>query len=305
MWPARANWNEDRAMLYDRVQERTVQWLEEGRAEGLIEGRARDRQRQIDVMCRIAARKFDAATAKQLNERLEWIVDPEEMGEIGEWLIECEHADELLDRVENPSLERISEFLHETAKGYEAQWRANGRAEGLAMTREQGRAKQAKVLCRMAARKFDEGTAERLARPLGKIADPGQLGAIGEWLIESKHADELLDRVERRSEKNGANKMITELMEILSEREVQWRAEGQARGRVLGRAEVIRRQAARKFDVATAERLAEQLQAIADPERVVEVGEWLIECEDADELFNRMESLCQTSAKASGEHDVA
>ena len=97
--PAREDWTEDEAMSGDRVKQTTVQWLEEGRAEGLVEGRSRDRQRQIDVMRRQATRKFDDTTAERLAQ-LQRIADPEQMGEVGEWLIECEDARELFDRVE-------------------------------------------------------------------------------------------------------------------------------------------------------------------------------------------------------------
>ena len=109
--PAREDWTEDEAMSGDRVKQTTVQWLEEGRAEGLVEGRSRDRQRQIDVMRLMAARKFDEATAEELRGRLQWVVDHDQIGEIGEWLIESEHADEFLDRVKQPSLETIGEVL--------------------------------------------------------------------------------------------------------------------------------------------------------------------------------------------------
>ena len=53
----------------------------------------------------------------------------------------------------------------------------------------------------------------------------------------------------------------------------------------------MRRQAARKFDAATAERLAGRLAEIADPARMEEIGEWLIECEHGDELLARVERL--------------
>ena len=51
-------------------------------------------------MCRMAARKFDAATAERLAGHLARMSEPEQMGEVGEWLLECEHGEELLQRVE-------------------------------------------------------------------------------------------------------------------------------------------------------------------------------------------------------------
>ena len=87
--PPLENWREAGAMLNESVDDWTVPWRVEGRVEG-----------QIDVICRAAARKFDAETAERLTGRLAEIADPERVGEVGEWIIECEDAGELLARVE-------------------------------------------------------------------------------------------------------------------------------------------------------------------------------------------------------------
>lgn len=55
------------------------------------------------MMHRMAARKFDRATADRLAERLAGIDDSEQVAEIGEWIIECESGEELLGRVERVS----------------------------------------------------------------------------------------------------------------------------------------------------------------------------------------------------------
>ena len=95
-WPALDDWSEDRPMLYETVKEWTAQWLAEGRMEGRMEGRAKG---QAEVMRRQAARKFGVVTADRLAEELERVHDPERVVEVGEWLIECESGEELLDRV--------------------------------------------------------------------------------------------------------------------------------------------------------------------------------------------------------------
>ena len=87
-WPAPDDWSEDRPMLYETVKEWTAQWLAEGRVEG-----------QAEVMRWQAARKFGVVTADRLAEELERVHDPEQVVEVGEWLIECESGEELLDRV--------------------------------------------------------------------------------------------------------------------------------------------------------------------------------------------------------------
>ena len=67
-----------------------------------------------------------------------------------------------------------------------------------------------------------------------------------------------------------------------------------------GQAGVMHRMAARKFDAATAERLAGRLAEIADPARMEEIGEWLIECEHGDELLARVERLRASTASVDG-----
>ena len=84
----------------------------------------------------------------------------------------------------------------------------------------------------------------------------------------------------------------TMLYEMVKEWTVQWRAEGQA--------EVMHRQAARKFGAVTADRLAEELERVNDPERTVEIGEWLIECGSGEELLDRVRRMCGTAARPDG-----
>ena len=58
----------------------------------------------------------------------------------------------------------------------------------------------------------------------------------------------------------------------------------------------MRRQAARKFGPETVDRLAERLTKVEDPERVVEGGEWLIECETEEELLTWVARMYETAA---------
>ena len=64
-----------------------------------------------------------------------------------------------------------------------------------------------------------------------------------------------------------------------------------------GRAEVVEhervlllRQTERKFGADVAGRLAALLAGIEDPERLADVGEWIIDCASGDELIARLES---------------
>ena len=72
-----------------------------------------------------------------------------------------------------------------------------GREQGLEQGREQGRAEERALLCRLAARKFDDAAGRRLAAALAEVGDAERLAEVGDWIIECGTADELLDRVAR------------------------------------------------------------------------------------------------------------
>ena len=80
------------AMLAERVKEWTEEWLQEGLERGRAEERA--------LLCRQAARKFDAETAERLSGLLDRLTDPEHLAEVGDWIIECGAGAELLARAE-------------------------------------------------------------------------------------------------------------------------------------------------------------------------------------------------------------
>ena len=72
------------------------------------------------------------------------------------------------------------------------------------------------------------------------------------------------------------------------------RAEGEAlglkRGEALGLVReraLLRRLATLRFGVDTGDRLATLLEEVIDPDRLAEVGEWIIECEDGAALLTR------------------
>ena len=83
-------------MLAERAKEWTEEWLREGREQGLERGRAEERA----LLCRQAARKFDAETAEKLSGLLERLTDPESLAEVGDSIIECGTGAELLARAE-------------------------------------------------------------------------------------------------------------------------------------------------------------------------------------------------------------
>ena len=86
-------------MLAENVQEWTKEWVAQGREEGRAEGRQEGREEERNLLCRLAARKFDADAAGQLADALAGVDDPARLARVGEWIIECETAADLMARV--------------------------------------------------------------------------------------------------------------------------------------------------------------------------------------------------------------
>ena len=90
---------EVRTMLAETVREWTEQWVEQGRAQGIEQGIEQGRAQGIEqgraLLCRQAARKFDAVAGQQLAAALAEVTDPDRLAEVGDWIIECGTAAEL------------------------------------------------------------------------------------------------------------------------------------------------------------------------------------------------------------------
>ena len=71
----------------------------------------------------------------------------------------------------------------------------------------------------------------------------------------------------------------------------QGRRQGIEQGVASGRIDLLRRQAVRKFGAPVGERFSALLDGVDEPERLDEVGDWLIECDTASVLLERMERL--------------
>ena len=101
---------EMRTMLAETVREWTKDWVaqgreegrEEGRAAGREEGREEGRAEERRLLCRQAARKFGAGTAERLADTLAEVADPARFAQVGDWIIECETAADLMARVRDP-----------------------------------------------------------------------------------------------------------------------------------------------------------------------------------------------------------
>ena len=90
-------------MLEEIVREWSREWREQGRAEGVEQGRAEGVEQGIEqeraLLCRLAARKFDGTAAEGLAAALAGVTDPERLARVGDWIIECATASDLLARV--------------------------------------------------------------------------------------------------------------------------------------------------------------------------------------------------------------
>ena len=75
--------------------------------------------------------------------------------------------------------------------------RQESRAEGYAEGRIEGRAEgERALLVRLATRRFDAGTAKRLAALLSRIDDPARLAEVGDRIVDCATGADLLARVE-------------------------------------------------------------------------------------------------------------
>ena len=99
----RARQGEQMATLLEaRAEEWKAEWLAEGIEKGIEKGikkgieQARAEERAL--LDRLAALKFGAQTAERLSDMLDRLISPEELLEVGSWIIECDTGAELLDR---------------------------------------------------------------------------------------------------------------------------------------------------------------------------------------------------------------
>ena len=150
------------------------------------------RRNLISALVRLERSRPGEGMKRAVGALIEWVGKDRELGRafaewIGQVLVPRHSGKEAPPP--GTSLEEIRTMLAETVQ----EWYAEAREMG----REEARAEQRALLCRQAARKFDAGTAARLAERLAEITDPDRLAEVGEWLLECEHGDELLGRVAR------------------------------------------------------------------------------------------------------------
>ena len=85
--------------------------------------------------------------------------------------------------------------LEERVAEWPRQWRREGLEQGIAQGREEGLEQQRALLRRLAAARFGDQAAERLAPVLARVADPNRIVEIGDWLVRCDTGTEFLARI--------------------------------------------------------------------------------------------------------------
>ena len=145
-----------------------------------------------------------------------------------------------------------------------------------------------------------------VAGPMGALLEwlPGSglpvedvLSGFGQWLsvtlprlFPGTGAGAVVEALRREveGERGGGRTMLAERVK---EWEAEWLHQGLEQGVASGRLELLRRLVMRKFGASVGERFSALLDGVDDPERLDEVGDWLIECDTASVLLERMERL--------------
>ena len=105
-----------RTMLAERVKEWEAEWLRQGMERGIEQGMERGRRQGIEQgveqgrrqgveqgvarLRRQAMRKFGASVAERFSALLDGVDGAERLDEVGDWLIECDTASVLIERME-------------------------------------------------------------------------------------------------------------------------------------------------------------------------------------------------------------
>ena len=134
-----------------------------------------------------------------------------------------------------------------------------------------------------------DGVLERMAKRLGGPEHRALRSAFIQWVWHLAAPDlgadaALLEpKLMRIAELGEVREVKTLMMKSMVD---HWLAEGEARARADQRAQ-LRRQAGRKFGERAAERLSELIRGVTDPDRLAEVGDWIIDCGTEAEFLAR------------------
>ena len=137
-----------------------------------------------------------------------------------------------------------------------------------------------------------EGVLDRLSECLGGPKHRDLRIAFVEWIWQSL-APELpkVPKLKRRLREIAELGEFQEMKSFMLKSMVDhWLAEGRERGVTEGRANeraLLCQLAGRKFGGQAAERLSAQIEGVTDPQRLAEVGDWIIDCGTEAEFLTR------------------
>ena len=100
--PPAMDLEEVRMSLLERVDEWPRQWKQEGVREGLEQGLERGLERGLEqqraLLRRLAVARFGTAAGRELALLLAGVRDPDELAQVGDWIVASNEADEVLRR---------------------------------------------------------------------------------------------------------------------------------------------------------------------------------------------------------------
>ena len=138
--------------------------------------------------------------------------------------------------------------------------------------------------------------ARRLAAGLGGAGDSGLRRTFAHWLWALRRRLDDSDPERQRPEDLDLEEMTVSLEERVAGWREPYIRQGREEGISLGREQgmeqqrhLLRRQAAARFDVATADRLATAIEAETDPHRLLAVGEAIVRCATGSELLRAVD----------------
>ena len=202
-----------------------VQGVERGIEQGIERGIEQGLSAKRDLLCRQAARKFDARTAARLPRILAEIDDAKSLAWAGDLIIDSATGEELTVGIAtgNPAMFRafarlginmaemdrlyesgkLEDYIEARCEDYRDRYRAEGMAQGIergieqgiAQAIQQGLSEERDLLCRQSVRKFGFHTASRLEGILTDIHDPEGLAQAGELVVDCATAEELIGRL--------------------------------------------------------------------------------------------------------------
>lgn len=211
-----------RAQQEPHRAEGMAQGFELGIQQGIEKSTQQGLAARRDLLCRQAARKFDARTAARLPQILAEIDDARSLAWAADLIIDCATGEELTVGIAtgNPAVFRtfarlginmaemdrlhacgkLEDYVEARCEDYRDRYRAEGMAQGLELGIEQGIAQGAKqslseerdLLRRQAVRKFGWQTASTLECILADIVDVEGLARTGDAIIDCATGEELI-----------------------------------------------------------------------------------------------------------------